>query len=314
MSQFGRLVGIDVSMDKLDVHIHPAGEAFTVPNSADGVRRLIVRLGPDAVVALEASGGYERRAAEGLALAGLSVFCLHPADVRAFARLAGTRAKTDRIDAALIARAAQVAYSHRRPYRARPIAADLKEMAACRRLLLDQLAALKGQATRLATQPMRRLLDRRIAALQADVHTIDQAMAQSIKADEDLRERARRIQTAPGAGPVLAATLIAYLPELGTLTSRQAASITGVAPHPRQSGKNRTSARCQAGRAPVRRVLYMATLAAIRSKSSALRTFFERLRTNGKPFKLAIVAAMRKFIILINTMIKQSKDWKPQKA
>ena len=94
----------------------------------------------------------------------------------------------------------------------------------------------------------------------------------------------------------------------------QAASITGVAPHPRQSGKNRTSGRCQAGRAPVRRVLYMATLAAIRSKSSALRTFFERLRTNGKPFKLAIVAAMRKFIILINTMIKQSQDWKPQKA
>lgn len=314
MPDITTFVGIDVAMDKLDVHIHPIGETFAVANTADGVQQLIDRFDAGAVVALEASGGYERCAAEGLALAGLVVFCLHPADVRAFARLAGKRAKTDRIDAALIARAAQVAYGHRQPYRARPAAAVLKEMAACRRLLLDQLAALKGQATRLSTGAMQRILARQIAAIAADIKTIDSAMADTIDQAPNLQAMARRIQTAPGAGPTLAATLIAYLPELGTLTSRQAASLTGVAPHPRQSGNRRMSGRCQAGRAPIRRVLYMATLAAIRSKASALRTFFERLRANGKPFKLAMVAAMRKFIIILNTMIKNQQDWKPNTA
>ena len=312
MPEIARFVGIDVAMDKLDVHIHPSGEAFSVPNTAAGVWRLAGRFLPGTVIALEASGGYERTAAEGLAAAGLSVFCLHPADVRAFARLQGKRAKTDRIDAALIARAAQLAATSRKPYRARPAAAEVKEMAACRRLLHNQLAALKGQATRLATQTMRTILNQQIAALETDIRRIDQAMAQSIGQDPALRENARRIQTAPGAGPVLAATLAAYLPELGTLTSRQAASLTGVAPHPRQSGNSRLRGRCQAGRAPVRAVLYMATLAAIRSKSSNLRAFFERLKANGKPFKLAMVAAMRKFIVMLNAMLKHQQDWKHQ--
>lgn len=307
-----RFVGIDVAMAKLDVHVHPSGEAFAVANTAAGVNRLATRIGPDAVVALEASGGYERTAAQGLAEAGLSVFCLHPADVRAFARMAGKRAKTDRIDAALIARAASIAVASRKPYRARPAAADVKEMAACRRLLLNQLAALKGQLTRLATQVMRTLLARQIAALQADIARIDDAIAATIANHPDLCATARRIQTAPGAGPILAATLIAYLPELGSLTSRQVASLTGVAPHPRQSGNRRAQGRCQAGRAPVRMVLYMATLAAIRSKSSHLRTFFERLKAHGKPFKLAMVAAMRKFVVMLNAMIQQGRDWDPQ--
>ena len=314
MPQIVRFVGIDVAMDRLDVHIHPSGTAFAVPNSAAGVRQLIGRIERGSVIALEASGGYERIAAEGLAEAGLSVFCLHPADVRAFARLAGKRAKTDKIDARLIARAAQVAAdAGRKPYQARPAAAKIKEMAACRRLLHGQLAALKGQATRLATPPMQTLMARQIASLKADIQRIDQAMAQTIEDDPALHKTARRIQTAPGAGPVLAATLAAYLPELGNLSSRQAASLTGVAPHPRQSGNSRPKGRCQGGRAPLRAVLYMATLAAIRTKNSPLKTFFERLRQNGKPFKLAIVAAMRKFIVTLNAMIKNQKDWETKK-
>lgn len=309
MPDFTSFVGIDVAMDKLDVHRHPGGEAFTVPNSATGVKRLLERLEAGAVVALEASGGYERTAAEGLAAAGFTVFCLHPADVRAFARMAGKRAKTDRIDAALIARAAQLAVTSRQPYQARPSQADLKEMAACRRLLHNQLAALKGQITRLATDIMQALLSEQIAALEDNIRAIDKAMAERIAGDPHLQQKARRIQTAPGAGPILAATLLAYMPELGTLTSRQAASLTGVAPHPRQSGNSRLRGRCQGGRSPLRAVLYMATLAAIRAKSSSLRPFYERLRENGKPFKLAIVAAMRKFIALLNTMLKQDTDW-----
>lgn len=296
MPDFTSFVGIDVAMDTLDVHRHPGGEAFTVPNSAAGVKHLLERLETGAVIALEASGGYERTAAEGLAAAGLTVFCLHPADVRAFARMAGKRAKTDRIDAALIARAGQVAATSRQPYQARPSQADLKEMAACRRLLHNQLAALKGQITRLATDTMHALLAEQIAALESNIRAIDKAMAQRIARDPHLKEKARRIQTAPGAGPVLAA------------------SLTGVAPHPRQSGNSRRQGRCQGGRSPLRAVLYMATLAAIRSKSSHLRPFFQRLREHGKPFKLAMVAAMRKFIVMLNAMLKQDVDWKNQTA
>lgn len=311
MPESGRFVGIDVAMAKLDVAIEPGGEGFVVPNTAAGLRRLIGRLEPDMVVALEASGGYERVAAEGLAAAGLTVFCLHPADVRALARLRGQRAKTDRRDAVLIAHAAQVAMTSRKPYRARPTVADLKEMVACRRLLHHQRAALKGQHTRLATPTMRTLLARQIAALEAAVRRIDRALAATIAHDHSLRQTARQIQSAPGAGPILAATLIAYLPELGTLTSRQAASLTGVASHPRQSGNRRADGRCQAGRAPVRTVLYMATLAALRDPASGLRRFFDRLRANGKPFKLAMVAAMRKFIVTLNAMLKHGHHWQP---
>lgn len=309
-----RCVGIDVAMDKLDVHLDPSGKTFTVANTAAGVQRLIDRIEDGAIIALEASGGYERTAAEALATAGFTVFCLHPADVRAFARMAGRRAKTDRIDAALIARAAALAASSRKPYQARPAATDLKEMTACRRLLHGQLAALKGQATRLATEAMRAVLADQIATIQAHIKRIDDAIAETIGQDPRLRECARRIQTAPGAGPVLAATLIAYMPELGTLTSRQAASLVGVAPHPRQSGSSPMRGKCQAGRAPVRTVLYMATLAAIRSKSSNLHDFYQRLRANGKPFKLAMVATMRKFIVMLNTMLNNKRDWELNNA
>ena len=319
-----RFVGIDVAMAKLDVHVQPSGETFAVANTAAGVNRLATRIGPEAPmiirVALEASGGYERTAAEGLAEAGLSVFCLHPADVRAFARMAGKRAKTDRIDAALIARAAPIAMASRQA---------LSRQASRRRHQGN------GRLPPAALEPARRppgpdhpardrgpihdqagriLLAQQIATLQSDIARIDDAIAATIASHPDLCATARRIQTAPGAGPVLAATLIAYLPELGTLTSRQAASLTGVAPHPRQSGNRRAQGRCQAGRAPVRTVLYMATLAAIRSKSSHLRAFFERLKANGKPFKLAMVAAMRKFVVMLNAMIQQGRDWNPQLA
>jgi len=314
MAELAQFVGIDVAMGKLDVHIDPGGEAFAVANTAAGVAQLSCCLPSGAVVALEASGGYERVVAEGLAAAGLKVFCLHPADVRAFARLQGKRAKTDRIDAQLIARVARVAATSRKPYRAHPAAADLKEMATCRRLLLNQLAALKGQVTRLVTEAMGAILEGQIAALDADIRRIDAAMAASIDRDPGLRAQAKRVQTAPGAGPILAATLIAHLPEIGTLSGRQAASLIGVAPHPRQSGTRQARGRCQGGRARLRAVLYMATLAAIRTKTSPLGIVYRRLRANGKPFKLAMVAAMRKFIVMLNAMIKHGHDYQPNPA
>lgn len=314
MPDFSHFVGIDVAMDKLDIHIHPAGTCFALPNTGQGVAELVARLPAGAVVALEASGGYERCAAQGLSTAGMTVFCLHPADVRALARLKGKRAKTDRLDAALIAHAAQVALASRQPYSLTPSAADMKEMAATRRLLLNQSAALKGQLTRLSAVGMRDIVQRQVDDIEAAVREIDALIQQAIAGDATLTKKARRIQTAPGAGPILAATLLAYLPELGTLSSRQAASLIGVAPHPRQSGTTSKRGRCLGGRSAVRKTLYMATLAAIRTKASPLKAFFERLRANGKPFKLAMVAAMRKFIVTLNAMIKSGQNWRPSTA
>lgn len=307
-----QFVGIDVAMRKLDVHVDPTGEAFTVPNTEAGIRQVVARLEPDALIALEASGGYERTALEGMDRSGFSVFRLHPADVRAFARLQGRRAKTDRIDAALIAQAARVAATSRKPCHVSPAATDIKEMATSRRLLQNQLTALKGQITRLATEAMKGVIAQQIEQLEAAIRQIGTMMNEGISRDPHMRDMARRIQTAPGAGPVLAATLVAWMPELGQLSSRQAASLTGVAPHPRQSGTSDARGRCQGGRTQVRTVLYMATLAAIRTRASDLGAFFKRLMANGKPFKLAMVATMRKFIVMLNAMIRNGQDWKPQ--
>lgn len=312
MTQFTRFVGIDVSMKTLDVHVHPDGSVFSVPNTAEGLAALIQNIEPGAAVAVEASGGYERKAVLAFDKAGFTVYCLHPANVRAFARLQGRLAKTDRIDACLIARAAEVCVHTRAPYRSKPGNADLKEMAACRRMLINQRTELKGQATRLETDAMRQLVDNQIAAIDVGIDVIETAMVDLIDADPGLREHYRRLRTAPGTGPVLAATLLAYMPEIGALSSRQAASLVGVAPHPRQSGATARPGRCMAGRTPVRTVLYMAAIAAIRCKASPMRGFFERLRENGKPFKLAIVAVMRKLIVTLNAMIKNHQDWTPQ--
>ena len=282
-----------------------------MPNTRQGVRRLIERVGPAPATAFafEASGGYERTAAEGLTEAGRTVFCLHPADVRAFARLNGKRAKTDRLDAALIARAAAAAADTRKPYHTDKTANDLKEMIASRQLLIDHLTTLKGQLSRTTVKALRHLLAKRIKAAEADTKRLADLIAKTIAKTEALCDKARRIQTAPGAGPILAATLLADMTELGTLSSRQAASLVGVAPHPRQSGTSHLPGRCHGGRARLRRVLYMATLAAIRCTQSPLRAFYQRLRANGKPFKLAVVAAMRKFIITLNAMLKDNRDW-----
>jgi len=315
MPEFSRFVGIDVAKDRLDVHVHPDAIVFSVVNTAQAVRRLIKRVGPTEATAfaLEASGGYERTCAQTLAAAGLTVFCLHPADVRAFARLNGKRAKTDALDAALIARAAQAGAPTRKPYRVDTLADELKEMVALRHQISEHLTVLRGQIKRLSLPAMKQLVAQRIKQAQDDIKRIEHTIAQTIAAQPELDARATRIQSAPGAGPILAATLIAYMGELGTLSSRQAASLVGVAPHPHQSGNSTRPGRCQAGRARVRRVLYMATVAAARttSKASPIRDFFLRLRNRGKPFKLAIVAAMRKFIVTLNAMIKNNTDWRP---
>ena len=183
-----------------------------------------------------------------------------------------------------------------------------------RQTLSAAINDLKSLLARLEMPEARKPLTAMVDAHKRSLKTIQNAIKNTIRSDPESAETARRITSAPGAGPILAATLIASMPELGTLSSRQAASLVGVAPHPRQSGGSNRSGRCQAGRANVRRVLYMATLSALKARLAPLHPFYERMRAKGKPFKVAIVAAMRKFIVMLNAMIKNQTHWKPKQT
>lgn len=313
MTHFKRFVGIDVAKDALDVHCHPDGLAFRVTNSADGVRALLARIGdaPDCAFGCEASGGYENTLLIGLGEAGRPVWCLHPNDVRAFARLKGKRAKTDVLDAQAIAEVLAVAVATRQPLARSRRQSRLKELLTARRALLTGIVALKSLLAQFADEDVRALLEDSLRHQQALLRGLGKTIEQTIRADRDAAAAERRIRSAPGAGPVLAAELLTNMPELGRLSGRQAASLAGLAPHPCQSGRSNPKGHCQAGRAGIRRVLYMATLSALRAKNAVLLPFYERLRAAGKPFKVAITATMRKFIVILNAMLKNERDWQP---
>jgi transposase len=315
MAQTLTFVGIDVSKARLDVHRHPDGAAFSVSNDPAGHRQLrgwMRRCGEPAAlrVGLEASGGYEKPVARALARAGFTVHMLDPAQVRAFARALRRRAKTDALDAAMIARCMEAVLPELRPHAPDEDREDLAELAAYRRKLVAERSALKGYLDTLGLSMVRRMVQRQLASLSLRIATLDKAIAAAIRSDQALAQRAELLRGAPGVGPVLAATLIAELPELGALDRRKIASLVGVAPHPRQSGATDRGGRCSGGRRQVRDVLYMAALSAIKARAPVLTPFYERLRQAGKPFKPAMVAAMRKMITILNAMMRDNKPFK----
>ena len=310
MTDFTPCVGIDISKAHLDVYRHPDGLAFRVANTTAGIRQLLRRLGSGpCAIGCEATGGYEDRLLLALTEAGRPGYCLHPAEVRAFTRLKGRRAKTDRLDARAIAEALGVAVATRKPVARTRTRVAIRDMVTVRRTLMAALTTLKSLAARIDTPEAVKPLQAMIEGHQRSLKAVERAIRAALDRDPDIADTVRRITSAPGAGPVLAAELVASMPELGTLSSRQAASLVGVAPHPRQSGDRSRSGRCQAGRGTIRRVLYMATLSALKARLAPLHPFYQRLRTAGKPFKVAMVAAMRKFIVMINAMIKNQTEW-----
>lgn len=311
MTQDRTFVGIDVSKHRLDVHVRPGGAAFSVGTDAASLKALAARLKRlgRAAVAMEASGGYELAPLRALDRAGVAVWRLDPGQVRAFARGLGRRAKTDPLDAEMIARCLQAVIDHVPPWTRDPAAERLAALVGYRRKLVGEAAALKGYADRLDEPLIARMVKARINALKLATARIDKAIAQHIRAVPALAARAALIVSAPGAGPVLAATLLAELPEIGRLTAKQAAALTGVAPFDRQSGRSARPGRCRGGRRSVRTVLYMAALSAIRARKQPLRTFYDRLVSTGKPPRLAIVAVMRKLLVRINAMLKNNTAW-----
>jgi transposase len=317
------LVGIDVAKAELVVGTRPAAERWAVANDERGVRTLVERLTRDApaLIVLEATGGYELLAVAALASAGLPVVVVNPrqagalrcraaASVRDFARATGQLAKTDRIDADLLALFAERVRPEVRPLRGEA-AQELGALLGRRRQLLDMLQAEKnrlGQVFGRGHARVRKSLKTHIAYLERELRIADTDLGAMVRESPAWRERDDLLRSAPGVGPVLSRTLLADLPELGRLSRREVAKLVGVAPLSRDSGTFRGRRFIQGGRASVRAVLYMAALVATK-RNAAIRAFYLRLLAAGKPKKLALVACMRKLLTILNVMVRTNERW-----
>ena len=302
-------VGIDVAKDRLDVHVRPEGQAFSVTRDDEGVAALAkrwVKATPTLIV-LEATGGFETIVAAGLAAAGLPVAVVNPRQVRDFARATGRLAKTDALDAAVIAHFAEAVKPLPRPL-ADPQARVLGELMARRRQLIEMIGAESNRRRLLTVRRTIKSVDRVLAILKTQLEQIDHDIDIAIRGTPAWREAEDLLTSVPCVGPKIARTLIAELPELGSLDRHQVASLVGVAPFNRDSGTLRGRRTITGGRAVVRGALYMGVLVAIRRNLPLARTY-HHLRAAGKPAKLAIVACMRKLITILNAILRDKKPW-----
>jgi transposase len=309
MTKIERFVGIDVSKSRLDVHIQPGGESFAADNDEAGVAALAERLQTDlaCLVVLEATGGLQERAAAALAASGLYVAVVNPRQVRDFARATGRLAKTDKLDAAIIATFAEAVKPQPRPL---PDAErqGLIDLVARRRQLVEMRAAEKIRRSQLA--PARRpRLDAHMAFLDAAIAELDRDIGGALRASSAWRAQDELLASIPGIGPVARAVIAAKLPELGRLTRRQIAALVGLAPFNRDSGQHKGKRAISGGRADVRNVLYMATVAAIRCNPT-IKAFHQKLKAAGKPPKVAITACMRKLLTILNAITKTQSPWR----
>jgi len=303
-------VGIDVAKDRLDVHLRPGGEAFTVTRDGEGLEALISRLAAlkPVLIVLEATGGFETLVAAALAAAGLPLAVVNPRQIRDFARAIGRLAKTDPLDAAVIAHFAEAVRPPVRPV-ADEQARELGELVARRRQLVEMMTAERNRRRQLTSQRLIKGVDRILAALQAQFSELEQDIDDAVRGTPAWRDKEDLLVSVPGIGPKIARTLIAELPELGSLGRRQVAALVGVAPFNRDSGTWRGRRAIAGGRAVVRSALYMSVLVAIR-RNLPLAAVYQRLRAAGKPAKVAIVACMRKLATILNAVLRDKTPWK----
>ena len=306
-------VGIDVSKEWFDVAVRPGSEGWRGSQDEAGLDTLTHRLQKlrPRLVIMEASGGYERLIAAALAAAMLPIAVVNPRQVRDFARSMGQLAKTDRIDAKLIAHFGEVANVEAQSL---PSEAALElEALVTRRRQVVRMRAAEQVRRRQALPLVQRRIDRVLALLEQELKEIDDDLSGRLRESPVWREREELLRSVPGVGPTLTFTLVAELPELGSLTRRQIAALVGVAPLARDSGKLRGTRTCWGGRANVRAALYMPTLAAVRY-NPVLSAFYDRLVATGKPKKVVLTACMRKLLTILNAMIKNHTLWDPQYA
>jgi transposase len=304
-------VGIDVSKRRLDAHAIPSGEAIAVDNTADGVARLIGflrRLGDVELVLLEATGRYERRCAADLLEAGFNVAVVNPRQARDFARALGKLAKTDRLDARTLAEFARLGHA-RTCEKVPENRAALDDLVTRRRQVVQMLVAEGHRLDALRQPAARQSVHRLRRALDQEREDLDRAIAQLIESDDDWRNKRDLLQSVPGIGPAAASQLVSDLPELGKLNRQEVAALVGVAPLNRDSGTLRGQRRIFGGRADLRAVLYMAALSAVRF-NPVIRAFYRRLRAAGKRHKVALVACVRKLVVILNQMVRNQEPWR----
>lgn len=307
-------VGVDISKDSLDVHRLPEGKSRRYRNDRTGHRALIkwLRRGPVKRIVYEATGPYHRAFELALGTAGLPIVKVNPRQARRFAEAVGTLAKTDRIDAAMLARMGALLEPEPRPMPS-PVLNELKDLRLAHRALTKDRTAARNRAKHLRLPLLKRLNAERLDQIDAQAKAIEAAMRTRIDQDEALKERFAILLSIPGIAEITAFALLIDMPELGTIQARQAASLAGLAPITRESGIWKGRAFIRGGRAALRQALYMPALVAIRFNPD-MTAKYKALIDAGKPPKVAITAIMRKLIILANALLKNRRKWQPNIA
>jgi transposase len=302
-------VGIDVAKDRLDIHVRPSGESFTVARDGEGLAALVDRLKQivPALVVLEATGGFEITVAAAVGSAGLPLAVVNPRQIRDFARATGKLAKTDSLDAAAIAHFAQAVHPEPRPLPDAQ-AQELGELVARRRQVIEMITAESNRGRQLQSKRLKKRIERHLDALQKELTEIENDLDESIRGTPIWRESENLLKSVPGVGNATARTLLADLPELGTLGRKQIAALVGVAPFNRDSGTWRGQRTVWGGRAGVRAALYMAALVASR-RNPVIAAFYRHLRSAGKPAKVALTACMRKLLVILNAILRDKRPW-----
>lgn len=306
------VVGIDVSKDRLDVCLLPGGDLFVVSRNAAGLAELTERLKglSVGVIAIEATGGFETVVAASLASSGLPVAVVNPAQIRHFAQALGKRAKTDPIDAFVIARFAEATKPDVRPLDDEATQL-LSALITRRRQIIDMIVAETHRERSVTDKMLKKSIVQLKMALERALSDIDTKIDEQIRSSPLWKAKEDLLSSVPGVGPITARTLIADLPELGRLSPKQIAALAGLAPYTRQSGKWRGKAFTSGGRSTVRGVLFLAAMAACRY-NPVLKAFRKRLLDAGKPPKVAIIAMARKLLTILNAMIRENQPWQPK--
>ena len=302
-------VGIDVAKDDFIVACRPTAASWTATNDAPGIAATLdrIRAMAPALIVLEATGGYETPLVAALATAGLPVVVANPRQVRDFAKATGQLAKTDRLDAHILALFAERVQPMPRPLPDTALQ-HLEALITRRRQLLDMLTAERNRLEH-AAAPIRRNITQHIRWLERRVADVDRDLDDTIQGSPVWRAKENLLRTVPGIGPIVSRTLLADLPELGQLNRKQIAALVGVAPLARDSGTRKGKRLVWGGRAPVRAVLYMGALVASR-RNPVIRVFYLRLIAAGKPKKLALTACMRKLLTILNAMMRTNTPWR----
>jgi transposase len=307
-------IGIDVAKATLDLHLLPSGQSHSLPNNTAGFQQL-QKLLPDpttCLIVLEATGGYERLLVADLLDAGCRVAVINPKRARDFARALGLVAKTDRIDArvlALFAEKVQPAPIEKTPEKQ----VEIQQLVARRRQLIDLRTQESNRLEVTAAKAARKSIQAVLKILERQIHGIEAAIQDLVQSDDEWRHKAQLVESVDGLGGVTATTMIANVPELGQLNRQQISSLVGLAPFNRDSGPHKGKRCISGGRKSVRSVLYMAALAAMRC-NPVIKAFANRLAQHGKPFKVVITACMRKLLVILNAILKSGRPWNPQFA